>query len=157
MKIKYRVKLYNDFTEPYWARDNIQDSPIVSHVSVDEYVAYDKEVFRDILGDFLDAPKKNLTEKDIRKDFDENRNPRLSNEKVNVIKAYYNGRLALKKKVDAALAKVDEKKLKKDFPVILKYGIPFEMNYFSCEDDDPVDKLTKQNEAYIEIEISRED
>jgi hypothetical protein len=90
----------------------------VSHVSIDEYVAYDKEVFRDILGDFLDAPKKNLTEKDIRKDFDENRNPRLSNEKVNVIKAYYNGRLALKKKIDAILAKVDEKKMKNDFTVI---------------------------------------
>ena len=157
MKTKYREKLHNDFTEPYWAYDNVENSPAVSHICIDEYVTYDKNVFMDILDGFLDAPKKALTEKDIRKDFDENRDSRLSAEKVNVIKAYYNGRLALKKKVDAALAKVDEKKLKKDFPVVLKYGIPFEMNYFSCTDDDPCDKLTRQNEAYIEIEISTED
>ena len=156
MKIKYRVKLHNDFTEPYWAQDNVESSPAVSHICIDEYVTYDKKVFKDILDGFLDAPKKPLTEKDIRKDFDENRDTKLSAEKVNVIKAYYNGRLALKKKIDAALAKVDEKKLKKDFPVVLKYGIPFEMNYFSCTDNDPCDKLTQQNEAYIEIEISAE-
>ena len=47
--------------------------------------------------------------------------------------------------------------MKNGFPTLLKYGIPFEMNYFSCEDNDPYDKLTKMNDAYIEIEISKED
>lgn len=156
MKTKYRVKLHNDFTEPYWARDNVEDSSIITHVNVDEYVTYDSKVFRDILDCFLDAPKKKLTSKDIHKDFDENCSRPLPDSKVNAIKTYYNGRLELKKKVDAALAKVDEDKLEAGFPAVFKYCIPFEMNYFSCIDDDSCDKLTKQNDAYIEIEISRE-
>lgn len=157
MKTKYRVKLFNDFTEPYWARDNIEDSPIVQHNSVEEYIVYDYNVFKDILDGFLDAPKKKLTEKDIRKDFDENREHKLSSSRIEAIKAYYNGRLTLKKKVDADLAKIDVKNLKKGFPVELKYNIPFEMNYFSCEDNDPCDRLTQMNDSYIEIEISKED
>ena len=157
MKIKYRVKLFNDFTEPYWERDNAEESPEVEHKNIEEYTTYDKNAFRQILDGFLDAPNKKLTEKDIRKDFDVNRDPKLSATRIGVIKAYYNGRFDLKKKVDADLAKVDVKKMKKGFPTLLKYGIPFEMNYFSCEDNDPYDKLTKMNDAYIEIEISKED
>ena len=157
MKTKYKVKLFNNFTEPYWTSDDPEKSPITMHKCIDEYVAYDEKVFRDILDGFLDAPKKALTEKDIRKDFDINREPRLSSSRVEAIKTYYNGRLALKKKVDADLAKIDVKKLKVGFPKMLKYNIPFEMNYFSCEDNDPCDKLTKMTESYIEIEISNEE
>lgn len=157
MKTKYRVKLFNDFTEPYWERDNVEECPEVEHKNVDEYSTYDESAFRRILDDFLDAPEKKLTEKDIRADFDVNRMPKLSATRIEVIKAYYNGRLDLKKKIDADLAKIDAKKMKKGFPTLLKYGIPFEMNYFSCEDNDPCDRLTKMNDAYIEIEISKED
>lgn len=157
MKIKYRAKLFNDFTEPYWERDNVEECPRVEHKNIEEYTTYDKNAFRQILDGFLDAPNKKLTEKDIRADFDVNRDPKLSATRIEVIKAYYNGRLDLKKKVDADLAKIDAKKMKKGFPTLLKYGIPFEMNYFSCEDNDPCDRLTKMNDAYIEIEISKED
>lgn len=157
MKTKYRVKLFNDFTEPYWESNDPEKSPIVVHTCIDEYVAYDEDAFKKILADFIDAPKKKLTEKEIRKDFDENRNPTLSSGRVEVIKKYYNGRFDLKKKVDADLSKVDIKKMKPEFPVVLKYKIPFEMNYFSCDDNDPCDRLTKMNDAYIEIEISKVD
>lgn len=157
MKIKYRVKLFNDFTEPYLERDNVEECPRVEHKNIEEYTTYDKNAFRKILDEFLDAPNKKLTEKEIRKDFDVNRDLKLSATRIEVIKAYYNGRFDLKKKVDADLAKVDVKKMKKGFPTLLKYGIPFEMNYFSCEDNDPYDKRTKMNDAYIEIEISKEE
>ena len=157
MKTKYRVKLHNDFAEPYWASDNAESSPIVDHICIDEYVCYDYDVFKDILDGFLDAPKKKLTEKEIRQDFDEHREPKLSANKVEAIKTYYNGRHDLKKKVYADLAKVDVKKIKKDFPIVLKYGIPFKMNYFSCIDDDPCDSRTIQNDAFIEIEVSKVD
>lgn len=154
---KYRVKLFNDFTEPYWTSDDPENGPIVTHKCIDEYEMDNEKAFRDVLDGFLDAPNKPLTEKDIRKDFDENREPRLSSSRVEVIKRYYNGRLALKKQVYADLAKIDMKKMKIGFPKMLKYNISFEMNYFSCEDNDPCDTLTKMNESYIEIEISKEE
>ena len=87
MKIKYRVKLFNDFTEPYWKRENVEESPEVEHKSIEEYTTYDKNAFRQILDEFLDAPNKKLTEKDIRKDFDVNRDPKLSVTRIGVIKA----------------------------------------------------------------------
>ena len=157
MKTKYRLKQLNDFTEPYWALDNDENSPIVTHRNIDEYECYDYDIFMRMLEECLDAPKKKLTEKEIRQDFDTNREPKLSASRVEAIKAYYNGRLELKKKVCEDIAKIDIKKMKKGFPILLKYGIPFEMNYFSCIDNDPHDKLTKMNNAYIEIEISKED
>lgn len=156
MKTQYRVKLYNNFTEPYWKMNELKKSPIVDHMNVDEYVTYDEAAFKDILDDFLDAPKKKLTEKEIRKDFDENRDPKLSESRVEVIKRYYNGRFDLRKKIYDDLNDIDVKRMKVGFPKMLKYGIPFEMNYFSCEDNDLCDKLTKLNDAYIEIEISKE-
>lgn len=153
MKIKYRVKLFNDFTEPYWMSDNPETSPIVKHRCIDEYICDDDKVFKQVIDDFLDAPKKKLTEKDIRHDFDENRGHMLSDNKVKAIQIYYNGRLSLKKKVYADLAKIKASRMKAGSPVVLKYSIPFEMNYFSCNDNDPCDKLTKMNDSYIEIEV----
>ena len=152
--IRYRVKLHNDFTEPYWKSDGVEHSPVVQHKSIDEYVAYDEAVFRSVLDDFLDAPDKKLSDKDVQRDFSSSRGTPLSRSRVDAIKAYYNGRLALKKKVHADLAKVDVKKLKAGFPVMLKYCIPREMNYFSCDDNDPYDAMTTLNDAYIEIELS---
>ena len=152
--IKYRVKLNNVFDEPYWQNDDLEK--IVNHTSVDEYVTYNEGIFKAILDDFLDAPKKKLTADDIRKDFDDAHRP-LSNGRIKVIAAYYNGRLALKKKIYAALKKIDVESIDKYSVVLLKFNIPFEMNYFSCEDNDPCDAATKQLESYIEIEISVEE
>lgn len=150
LKTKYRVKLYSNFTEPYWFDEN----PIVDHILSDEFMLYDYIIFRKIVDDFIDAPNEKMTDKDVRKQFDDAKR-KLSDTKVKVIKTYYNGRFELKKRIDADLAKVDIKKIKKDFPVILKYGIPFEMNYFSMEDNDPNDSKTRLNDGYIEIEISK--
>ena len=157
MKMKYRVKLFNDFSEPYWMSDDPSRSPVVNHVCSDEYVTYDEFTFKKILADFIDAPNKKLTDKEIRNDFDTNRDPKLSNSRIEVIKKYYNGRYALKKRIDSDLAKIDVKKMKPEFPIVLKYKISFEMNYFSCNDNDPCDKLTHMNDSYIEIEILKVD
>ena len=150
LKTKYRVKLYSNFTEPYWFDEN----PIVDHILSDEFMLYDYTMFRKIVDDFIDAPAEKMTDKDVRKQFDD-MNRKLSNAKVKVIKTYYNRRFELKKRIDSDLAKVNIKKIEKDFPVVLKYGIPFEMNYFSTEDNDPNDSKTNLNDGYIEIEISK--
>ena len=104
--------------------------------------------------DFLDAPKKKLTETEIRKDFDDE-HIKLTNDKVKVIMAYYNGRYDIAKKIDSTLNKIDINKIDVNYPVLLKFNIPFGQNYFSCKDDDICDKLTVQNDSYIEIEIIR--
>lgn len=153
MKIKYRVKLHNDFDAPYWKNDDL--SKMAKHLSIDEYITYDEDVFNDILVDFIDAPKKKLTSEDVQKDFGENRTTKISEKCIDAIKAYYNGRFELKKRVDSMLKKINIDKIDEATPVMMKFNIPFELNHFSCEDDDLYDKLTKQLEAYIEIEISR--
>ena len=147
--IKYRVKLHNDFIRPYCSDNN----SLCNHINIDEYVVEDAEVFKTILNDFLDAPKRKLTEKDIRKDFDDE-NRRLSSDKVKTIMEYYNGRYDLMKKINDSLSKIDISNIKVNFPIMMKFNIPFEQNYFSC-DNDPIDAMIKQNDAYIEIEISK--
>ena len=149
IKMQYRVKLHNDFTEPYYS----DVKSLCKHISNDEYVVEDLKLFKTILNDLLDSPKKKLTEKDIRKDFDDE-NRRLPDIKVKTIMEYYNGRYSLMKKINDALDKIDVNKMKMNFPVMMKFNIPFEQNYFSC-DNDPIDTMTKQNDAYIEIEIAK--
>ena len=156
MKTIYKVKLMNDFTEPYWSANINKDKYIVRHKNFDEYIAYDKDVLKTIVEDLVDAPKNMLTEEDIRKDFDNNRNPKMPASKIEAIMVYYNGRFELKKKIDSDLAKIDVKNLLPEYPVVLKYNIPFKMNYFSCDENDPYDVLTKMNDAYLIIEISKE-
>ena len=150
--IKFKVMLYNDFTEPYSYGDDLDKC--VCHRETNEYTAYDEKTFYKVLDDFLDAPKKKLTAKDIRKDFDDIRR-KLSDEKVEVIRTYYNGRYDLSKKIHSKLDKIDFSKIDIDFPVVMKFNIPFHMNYFTCEDNDPYDAAVKMNDAYLYIEISK--
>ena len=153
----YRIKVHNDFSEPYWASDNPEKSPIVNHVNYEEYaVDNDKQAFKKIIDDTLDAPNKPLTEKDVRQDFDVNREQKMSNACVDAVKKYYNGRLKLKKKISTDLDKIDLSKLSKSSSIKLKYNVPFEMNYFSCIDNDPCNGLVKMNCAFIEIEVSKQ-
>ena len=60
MKIKYRVKLFNDFTEPYWKRENVEESPEVEHKSIEEYTTYDKNAFMQILDEFFHMQDNNF-------------------------------------------------------------------------------------------------
>lgn len=147
----YRVKFFSDFTEPYSYSEDLDN--IVTHKTYDEYVVHNEKTFYDTLNEFLDAPKKPLTSKDIRKDFD-SPNRKISDTKVEAIKTYYNGRYTLSKKIYSTLKKIDFSKITSEQPVILKFNIPFSMNYFSTEDNDPYDEHVKMNAAFIEIEIS---
>ena len=155
-KTKLRVKLYNDFTEPYWLSEKNSKDSLARHICMDEYSTYDTDVFNNVLDGFLDAPKKKMTKKDVIEDFGSHQDShKLSDSRVDAILAYYNGRLDLKKVVDTEV-KNAMSKAKPDFPVVLKYNIPFKMNFFSSEDDDPHEKLTTMNNSYIEIEVSKE-
>ena len=51
------------------------------------------------------------------------------------------------KENDIKLAKVDVDEIDECSPVVLKFNIPFEMNYFSCDDNDPFDVKTRQNDC----------
>lgn len=150
--LMYRIKLFSDFNEPYSYTEDLNN--IVTRRSMDEYIVYDEKTFYDVLDGFLDAPKKKLTSKDIRKDFDAP-DRKISDTKVKVIKTYYNGRFKLSEKVYSLLKKVDFSKISHECPLTFKFNIPFELNYFSSEDNDLYDEHVRMNEAFIEIEISR--
>lgn len=151
-KILYTIKMFHDFTEPYLYTEDIEN--IIRHKNSDEYATCDKDTFHKILDEFLDAPKKKLTDKDIHHDFDSH-NHILSDNKVNAIKTYYNGRYELSKKIYHKIKTIDENKIEYNCPIVLKFKIPFELNYFSCEDNDEYDNAVKMNDAGIEIEIAR--
>lgn len=146
----FRVKQHNDFTEPYMYR-NAPDSICISRNTTEYVVEGNETLFRQIVEDLLDAPKQPLTAEDVRKDFDSDRR-KLPDSKIKAIIDYYNGRLAILKKVVAHLDAIDFKKDLVEDPIVMKFNVPFEQNYFSCEDD-YADKAIKQNDAYIEIEI----
>lgn len=150
--IKFKVLLCNDFTGPYSYGEDL--NKCVRHRDTNEYTAYDEKTFYKVLDDFLDAPKKKLSAKDIRKDFDDIKR-KLSDEKVEVIRTYYNGRYDLSKKIYSKLNKIDFSKIDIDFPVVMKFNIPFHLNYFSYEDNDPYDAAVKMNDAHLYIEISK--
>ena len=150
MKLKYRIKKLDDFTEPY-CKSDFKNNQLVDHVCYDEYETYDKDIFYSILNDFIDAPKKKLTQNDVKRDF-ESSEQTLSENSINKILTYYNGRFDLSKKINNDIKKAI-KNVKMNFPVVLKYDIPFEMNYFSCADDE-YDSNVSMNKAYIEIELS---
>ena len=150
MKLKYRIKKFDDFTLPYWKSD-FKNDQLVNHVYYDEYETYDKDIFYSILNDFIDAPKKKLTKNDVKHDF-ESSEQTLSENNINKILTYYNGRFDLSKKINNDIKKAI-KNVKMNFPIVLKYNISFEMNYFSYADDE-YDSNISMNKAYIEIELS---
>ena len=151
-KLAYRVKLLSDFTEPY-SYDKDFDN-IIRRKNIDDQTVYDEKTFYDVLDGCLDAPKKKLTSADIHRDFDAP-SRKVPEDKVEAIKTYYNGRYDLAKKIYKILGKEDFNKIEADHPFILKFNIPFELNYFTTEEDNGYDKAVSMSEAYIEIEISR--
>lgn len=152
--ITYKVTQCNDFTEPYAHGEDVTN--IVRHKTYDEYVTHDEKTFHDILNEYLDAPKKKLTTTSVRKDFDDVKR-KLSDDKVEMIKKYYNGRYDLSKKIFAKLKNIDLGKIEVEYPVVMKFKIPFYMNYFTCVDDDPYDSAVSMNDAWIKIIISKDE
>lgn len=144
----YKIRLENDWTEPLWN----DEKEICRHRLHDEYVVNSKNACVTVVDDFLDAPKKKLTEKDVRADF-EGHGCKLSDARVQQIMDYYNGRLALRKKLMSKLDKINESKVDDNEPVVLKFKIPFKMNFFTCEDDDSYEKRTKLNYSAITVTV----
>lgn len=153
MNMKYKITQFNDFVEPYSENRKGEYGPTVEHRSVDEYETADFETFKKIIADITDAPAKEMTIEDVRRDFETLDVVKLSDASVKSIMVYYNDRLKLKTKIEADLATVDMSGIGKT--VELKYQIPFEMNYFSCEDPDDYRKRIKMVDAYIKIEVSK--
>ena len=154
--MKYKITVYNDFIEPYTCSTNPKVSAVCNHISNEIYETYSKDVFNELLYGFIDAPKSLLTSDDIRKDFD-SIDRQLSDTRVDAIAKYYNGRYELKKNIDATLNEIDISKLESNHTMSFKFNIPFELNFFSCEDNDPIEAQTKQNWAFILIDITKED
>lgn len=155
MNVKYKITQFNDFIEPYSESRKGEYGPTVEHRSVDEYETTDLEAFKKIIADITDAPAKEMTIEDVRRDFETSDVVKLSDASVKSIMVYYNDRLKLKAKIEADLAAVDISNINIGKQVELKYQIPFEMNYFSCEDSDDYRKHIKMVDAYIKIEISK--
>ena len=155
--ISFRVKMSHNFTEPYSYNeeyiDKLNSQSLTNQV---EYVVYDEKTFYNVLNEFFDAPKKPLTSKDIHKDFDSPGRV-VSDAKVEMIKNYYNGRFKFLKKIHDTLKNVNFSKITHELPFTMKFNIPFELNFFSCEDDDKHENHVSMNDAFIEIEISRID
>lgn len=152
--ISFRVKMSHDCTEPYSYNEEYDN--LVRHKTYDEYVVYDEKTFYNVLNEFFDAPKKPLTSKDIHIDFDSPGRV-VSDAKVEMIKNYYNGRFKFLKKIHDTLKNVNFNKITHELPFTMKFNIPFELNFFSCEDDDKHENHVSMNDAFIEIEISRID
>lgn len=150
-KIQYSVTLANDFIEPYFYE---KEDNIYRKRTIETNITTDEKTFYAILDGILDAPKKKLSNKDIHKDFDVNRKSPISEDKVETIKRYYNGRHDLSKEMYAKLKKIDFSKIDENHPYVLKYNIPFELNYFSCDESNEYDSRVKMIDAYILIEIS---
>lgn len=94
--MKYRIKLVNDFDAAYYLKDGSHE--ICRSVDSQEYETESKELAGTIIRDLMDAPEKELSMDDVRKDFC---SPGLDVKEENLaaIREYYNGRLAMLGKV----------------------------------------------------------
>lgn len=145
--MKYTIRTVNDWTKPYdWTGG---DRRMITERQVDETTTEHEDLAVALVKDWFDTPVKPLTDEDVHREFDVNRAEPVKQKFVDMIKAYYNGRLKLfetfKKDFEQAVASG-----RKQF--ILKYDVPYELNHFETEDDDGWAASEKQNEAYIEVE-----
>ena len=144
---QFKITLYNDFNEPCYCSTYKNN---VRHIMTDQYLTTSVEQCLDIIRNFIDPPDHKLTLKDIHNEFDISNDKHISDSVAKSIQYYYNGRLKLFKQIvnDFKLAL---KGLKT--PKIIRYDIPFALNYFSCEPDND-NANTSQVTAYIEIEMT---
>lgn len=142
--MKYTVKTYNDWTHPYFYSEGDM-RPVRAKETCEQEVA-DADLVSLMVKDWLDVPAKEMTDDDVRREFDSDKR-KLAAEYVEQIRNYYNGRLAMFRKfrADFENAKAGDR---------LRYDIPYELNHFET---DPEDKgwveAEKQHEAYFEVSI----
>lgn len=148
MKYKYTVKLYNDFTAPYFFAE---DREQCNHISFEQYTFSTIDMCRQCVKDFLDVPEAELTFEEVKKDWSDHKYP-ISDEKLKEIQAYYNGRLDIYNKVLLDLAAVESYGIDGD-SIELRYDIPHKFNEFVTDENE---KLSIQNEAYLLIRIETE-
>jgi len=144
--MKYCIKYYNRWQRPYFYTES---KDICESENFDSYTTTSLELCKQIIKDFLDAPIAELSLEAIHKDFDHG-NDILSESQAICIQTYYNGRLAMLNAILDDLEGIEENK-------ILHYDIPEQYNRFTRYENDEDEKLSKQLEAYIEIEVKNED
>ena len=138
--MKYRIKVVNDWDSPYYVKDG--SSEICRSVDTQEYETGSEELAKTIIRDVLDAPEAELTLEAVKKDFCSN-GVEVEAKRLEGIRNYYNGRLAILKGIEADMAAAGPKWSK-------RYEIPYECNHFEVtEDPSPGER---QHDAYVEIE-----
>lgn len=143
--MKYHVKYYNKWQQPYFYTESKE---ICETENYDSYTTTSFELCKQIVKDFLDAPTAELSLEAIHQDFDHG-NDILAESQAICIQTYYNGRLAM---YNAILTDLNEVKGNKT----LHYDIPEKYNRFTRYENDEDEKLSKQLEAYIEIEVKND-
>lgn len=146
--MKYTITLHNDWSEPYWQHsDKNTPKDLCRHISDDKYEVEGLDFCKEVLKDFLDAPVAEMTLEQVKKEFEEPRIGPISQERLQAIANYYNGRLKLQKEIFSQLDALGDK------PHIFKFDIPMEYNYFACYADDDDEHMTKQNSAWLEVVV----
>lgn len=153
---KYTVTLKNVWKRPYYFK---KDGERCLCTDLSSYETEDLQMCKDIVKDLLDVPVAEMSIEEVKKQFEDPAYKQLSEEKLVSIQSYYNGRLALHRKLMQDLDMldcVDLGSIAKNVPdlkepVILKHDIPRSYNCFYVEDDD--DGSEEQVEAYIEVKI----
>ena len=146
----YKVTLYNKWREPYFLAEALNDAekPVCRHISDDCYEVNDLETCKSVLKDFLDAPVAEMSLEQVKKEFEDPRMGAIDEKRLLAIRDYYNGRLELQRKIFEKLEKQHQ------FPCVYRFDIPFSCNYFACYADKGDEDMNKQEDAYIQIEVT---
>lgn len=138
--MKYVIKTFNDWTHPYFFSEG-DKRPIREKETVEQETD-SADLAVTIVKDWLDAPDRDMTHDDVRKEFDSDIR-RIGDEYVTQIMNYYNGRRALFLRFKEEFSNIGP-------GGVLKYPIPYELNHFETEPFDP-DYNETQNEAYFQV------
>lgn len=146
----YKVALYNKWREPYFLADAHKDvdKPACRHINYDCYEVNDLETCKAVLKDFLDAPVAEMSLEQVKKEFEDPKIGAIDEKRLLAIRDYYNGRLELQHKIFKELEKV------LSIPCVYRFDIPFSCNYFACYADKGDEDLNKQEDAYIQVEVT---
>lgn len=136
----YTVKMHEKWSQPYSFADLSQ---MCQHESNETYSVQTSQMCKQVIKDLLDAPNEPLTVEQVIEDF-ESFDCKLTEQQVNNIQTYYNGRLALQQQI--------YRDIDTSTSGTFRYDIPEQYNRFSrC--DDEYDKCSKQLDAFIELKI----
>jgi len=136
----YRIKLHNDWTEPYKYDGKAVKSRRVENT---EYVVDDADAAKAIIRDFFDAPDKEMTVEDVQAMFCEPaRTDPVPEKRLVEIRDYYNWRLSAMKDM---FGDIDSGRVG-----LFRRDIPYAYNHFTTFEEDEQDE--SQNEAYISVD-----